>query len=179
MPDELKDMLATPDTNTLPGYTLTPLRVMDMPLLRDRFDATYLAICEKASATMGKRAEAFMDQAHRLIANGLFAEWTPEFKRQILSRGHLPFILWLEIREKHPNISEQFCRTLITRDNWDAVQGAAIELTGAIPVKKNVFQSKDQEKTPPADDSTSKQPSATFGSKTAGPAPSASKPSDA
>ena len=130
MPDSPR-VAGAPDTWTLPGHKLYPLRDVDYEQAALNLEARHRRSAADSAAGMADdwQIRHVFDAAERLIADGHFRFDMYGFRRAVFSGAELPFFLRLCLRDE-PALTNDAAKALLTPENRRAVALAVAECCG-------------------------------------------------
>lgn len=139
------DTIPTVDEATLPGYTLSPLEIMDIGDLQEYFAANYLRVANVAAAAMTPKAgSSLLSIAMTDVRLGMFLYGSSGFDVAFSDTANLPKMLSIAARKKHPEVTVEKARGLIpaSADDRARLFAALRKLAG---YKKKAIQTKTKE----------------------------------
>jgi hypothetical protein len=128
---QISDAMPTTRSDILPGYVLSKFDIASYGEVEAELKRQHLAV---AAAS----AEGFSDQlrdkiigaALAQIAAGAFAWGRAGYDAQCQSLQTLPFLLWINLRIKHPQVTRGEAAALITPENTFILRRAILESMG-------------------------------------------------
>lgn len=158
MPEQpLADILATPRHDILKGFVLSPFSIEMFEMAEQEFSRKHLAVTASAAENVTDRiAQMMLQIANNDVANRRFAFDTPGYRVCAFTNSNLPFMLWLSLSVKHPQLSQAEASKLLTSENEGAIRKAIFELQGYKPRKT---EEDDSKKSKPGTESSSSETS--------------------
>ncbi len=128
---ELSDRTASPNTGVLPGYALSSFTIADFGEAEAEFGRAHVATAMRGAQDLPPPLQdRVATAATRDVANRLFDYGSGGFDRAAGSRQHLPFLLYLALRRRHPQATRQMAADLLTAENFAEVRQAVLECAG-------------------------------------------------
>jgi hypothetical protein len=128
---ELANAVAAGISQPLPGYILSPPRLLEYGEAELEFENDYRANVRETSAHLPvEQQREIVKEAIELIQAGEFALRGKYFDRCCLNPKKLPLLVWLSLRVKHPQITREQIAELLTLENEPDVTRAVFELWG-------------------------------------------------
>jgi hypothetical protein len=128
--------IPTPRTDVIEGYTLSVPPAIDFAECEEEFqrlhNAKILGAVDPDDAGAYRQALQFCSDHAELRE---FAYNAPKFNRRCFDLPVAPFLAYLSLRVKHPTMTRQQARALITDQNLASVRVAVLELLG-FPMSK-------------------------------------------
>lgn len=131
---ELSNLTGGSRSDLLPGFVLSKPGLVEWGECEQEFARKYVAMV--ASGLSGLPADTrkeWIDGALAKIANGMLNWGREEFDRQAIATHNTPFLLYICLRVKHPEITRVSAATLLTPENQIKVQEAVLRMCGYLP----------------------------------------------
>lgn len=156
---DLAELTGAGRVDIFPGFQLATLDLLDYGECEREFEAKHVAFAKAAASGQHPDvAEKIISKALRDVENGKFAFGTDSFDLEALKAQHLPFLLFLELRRNHADMTREKAGELLrASQDQPLVQDVICANAGYSITKKNAASP-----TPSADPSTgtvSSQPS--------------------
>jgi hypothetical protein len=132
MPDPaLSEMIAAPNPSVIPSFQLSPFSIESYAMAEDYFGRRHLEVAAAAAEGATDRiARLIITTANNEIANHRFAFDNPGFRVCAFTDSFLPFLLWLALQPKHPQITQGEAAKMITDANRYQIKIAVVEAMG-------------------------------------------------
>lgn len=131
MSSELAKLTASPRTDVLPGYTLSPAALADFAQTEAELARAHIATAGAAAVELPDRiGKMIIEAATDDVAAGRFKFGRPAFDAHVVSTTLLPFLLFLTLKREHPATTRTQAEKLITPANEATVSRAVLELFG-------------------------------------------------
>jgi hypothetical protein len=145
----LSDLAGAGRSDVLPGYVLSPPRLREWADAETEAAASYIrAVRQSCIGLPAEVSVALMQQSLDLVAAGEFGMGMPKLDAYLRSATAAPFILWLCLRVKHPQVSRDKVDDVTSGVAEEDVARAVLELWGFLPTggakKKTVSESSNQ-----------------------------------
>lgn len=142
----IKDLLGLPRKDILPGFTLSMFGIEMYELAESEFARKHLAVTAAAAENVTDRiAEMMLRIANNDVANRRFAFDTPGYRVCAFTLSNLPYLLWLSLTPKHPEITLGEAAKLITKENEATIRRGLFDLQGyTVPKEAEVDPKKPQ-----------------------------------
>jgi hypothetical protein len=128
---DLAELTGAPRADVLPGYTLSMFGLSDFGEAQREFEIAHVAMAGKAAIDLPKQVgQTVIDRALNDVAEKKFAYGKPLFDRAAFDPAHLPALLHICLKTKHPNITRGQAKALLTRENEYDVQRSVLEQMG-------------------------------------------------
>lgn len=138
---ELSELTSVGDTETLPGFTISPFDLQSYAIVENHLKSQHLARMAEATASLPEQdATAMRRSAEATVASGAFAFGGPLFEKRVVEYTMLPFLLWVSLRITDAKISKQQAAALITRQNYAPIREAVLDAMGCGAKKNNWLQ---------------------------------------
>jgi hypothetical protein len=112
----LSDLLASPRSDILPGYILSPFTLDLIAQAEFEFARKHLEIVAgAASMAIDRIAKLMLQIANNEIANKQFVWGGNGFRLASFAETNLPFLLWLTLQEKHPQVTVEQASDLLPK----------------------------------------------------------------
>jgi hypothetical protein len=136
---DLKDLTGLGDSSTFPGYILSPPRLIEFAEAEEEAAAWYLRRIAKSAQGLPEAArQAFHERAIDNLKSNPFSFGAVGFDRWALSMSAAPFLTWLLLRIKRPEMTlAQAAGLLNEAENPLAKMNAVWNLWGYRVTKKS------------------------------------------
>jgi hypothetical protein len=128
---EIAKLAASPRSDLLSGFTVSPYGLSEYGELESEFSSNYLSkvgtVAEQMAAPVAK---TMIEGALERIARGYFNWGSAGFDACCLSSHHFPLMLHTSLKIKHPQLSRIDAAKLITPENEYALKRGLLELLG-------------------------------------------------
>lgn len=130
---------SAPSTDdVLPGYILSTWSIAEIGEAEQEFEQNHIRQVSIGAATASPGVQAQMaEMAQNALAWGYFVYGAPGFWARTAAAYELPFLLWLSLRAKQPQITRQAAATLVTEANRRPLQEACRKCAGWKPPLPN------------------------------------------
>jgi hypothetical protein len=159
--DRLSQIAAAGRSDVLPGYIFSRPRLREWGEAEEEAAQSHLrtvrTACEGSSPDIQRQ---MIGEAVDLISDGAFSMGMPKLDAFLRSAKTSPYLVWLCLNKKHPQVTREQAAALITEDVEEAVARAALELWGFLPPsakkkpktrRSNTNPSSGAESSPPSD----------------------------
>lgn len=131
MPDDLSKLSAAGDSASLPGFILSPFRIHQFGQAGQEWASRYLyAVGQAADRLTDRIADKLVSRAADDVRRGRLAYGTDDFDAACFAPEHLPFLLWLSLQPKHPQLTREQAAALLSPENERTVRRAVLEMAG-------------------------------------------------
>lgn len=131
MATPLADMVGSPRSDVVPGFLMSPFSVEAFAQAEFEFARKHLEIVGAAAEACSDRiAEMMLRVANNEVANKQFTYGSTGFRVCCFSQNNIPLLFWLTLQPRHPMLTREEARKLITPANEAAVTRATLELIG-------------------------------------------------
>lgn len=139
---DLADITAAGRSDVIPGHILSPLTLRDYGSCELEWEAQARAdALVMAGGMPDADRRSFIEQTVARIAGGRYAFGSQGFDDAALKTQNLPFLLYLSLRRKHPDMTREKAAEFLDGDNAPDIQSAVLSLAGYEVKKKETSSS--------------------------------------
>jgi hypothetical protein len=134
---QLSDLTGSGRADVIPDYILSKPRILEIGMAEDEFARRYMEIIARSCAALPREvAGEVMRDAKEDIRVGSFAWGGVVFSIWAQARSSLPFLTWLCLRVKHPQVTMEQVAGWYSSLDADAIAAATLDLWGFGETKK-------------------------------------------
>jgi hypothetical protein len=147
----LSDMTAAGRSDVLPGYVLSPPRLREWGEAEAEAGRCAVRVARALAEELpADRQREVLATAYEEVTSGAYSMGMPKLDAFLRAAANAPFIQWLCLRVKHPQVGRADMPTIVTEDVEEDVQRASLELWGFLPpLKKRTARAGRQNPSPP------------------------------
>lgn len=162
MKPTLADLTASPRSDILDGYKLSPFTLTDFGQAEAEFSRFHLAVAGAASEALSDKAGAMVIRAATEdVVQRRFAVGAEGFRRAAFDTSNLPYLLWLSLQSHHSGVTRDEAEAMLNDANEASVHTGVLQLMGYTfgvepdEKKGRAARSTGMESSPPSDTATS------------------------
>lgn len=126
---ELSDLIPATRADVIEGYILAKFRLCDYGECEAEWKRRHLAVTGEAAKDLPPDIrDRLLSAALADIASGMFSWGRIGFDAQAYAAESLPFLVWMCLKIKQPQIKQDDAAALITEGNQAKVQRAVLEM---------------------------------------------------
>lgn len=130
----LAELTAATRSDVLPGYILSRPAIREWGDAEEEAVAVYMRrVRQSVNGCPADVQLAVIIAGLEKVAAGNFSFGMPDLDAFLRSASALPFIVWLSLRAKHPQVTREMAGAMVTPDNEVDVSQVALELWGFLP----------------------------------------------
>jgi hypothetical protein len=131
MANTLADLVGSPRTDVIPGFQLSSFTVDMLAQAEFEFSRKHLEVVMAAAESATDRIAGMMLRvANEHIADKQFVFGSRGFRINVWLQQNVPFLLYLSLQPKHPDMTRTKAAAMVTPDNEMKTHRCLLELMG-------------------------------------------------